>query len=115
LFEALHIRNPVSPFAQAVLAERRRQIEVEGWDSPHDDEHQRGELARAGGCYALKAHMHYTDPVGYVADPRAFMPNQWPWESEWWKPQGFRRDLVKAGALILAEGEKCDRSRRRPI
>ena len=29
-----------------------------------------------------------------------------------WKPAGFRRDIVKACALIVAEGEKFDRQRR---
>ncbi|ECW2960719.1 hypothetical protein F3X75_02065 [Salmonella enterica subsp. enterica] len=30
--------------------------------------------------------------------------------SEWWKPSSPRRDLVKAGALILAEIERGDRA-----
>jgi hypothetical protein len=29
---------------------------------------------------------------------------------EWWKPTNRRRDLVKAGALILAEIERLDRA-----
>lgn len=31
LVEALHIRRPLSPFMQAVIAERYRQVEVERW------------------------------------------------------------------------------------
>ncbi len=30
-----------------MLAERRRQVEAEGWTSEHDDEHDAGEMARA--------------------------------------------------------------------
>jgi hypothetical protein len=104
LFEALHIRRPLSAFMQAVIAERYRQIEAEGWSTEHDDhEHVVGALATAGAAYALNA--------GY---PTALAPpKDWPWADEWWKPAGFRRDLVKAAALILAEGEKFDRNRKR--
>src|SRR5690606_26807272 len=58
LFEALHIRRPLSPFMQAVVAERYRQQDVEGWDSAHDDEHARGDLARAGAAYLKQADCH---------------------------------------------------------
>lgn len=39
------------------------------------------------------------------------IPRQWPftWWLDWWKPTTYRRDLVKAGALILAEIERLDR------
>lgn len=102
VFEALHIRRPLSPFTQAVIAERFRQIEAEGWDAAHDDAHARGELAKAGSAYAAFAG---AGKLGGRA------PNLWPWEVEWFKPVGFRRDLVKGAALILAEGEKFDRAR----
>lgn len=111
LFEALHIRRPLSPFMQAVIAERYRQIEGEGWSSEHDDGHDAGQLAIAGGCYAMRAHFHLDESKNYGGD-RKYMPMQWPWSRDWWKPTGFRRDLVKAGALILAEGEKFDRNRK---
>lgn len=104
LFEALHIRRPLSAFMQAAIAERYRQIEVEGWSTEHDDQHKLGELARAGGCYAKNAG------IDRFAWPQH---SDWPWELDWWKPAGFRRDLVKAAALIIAEGEKFDRNRMR--
>lgn len=86
--------------ARDVLAERRRQVEAEGWSPDHDDEHDGGELAAAAGCYAHKAAgWNY-----YSARDR------WPWAMEWWKPSTPRRDLVKAGALILAEIERLDRA-----
>lgn len=101
LFEALHIRRPLSPFGQAVIAERFRQIEQEGWSHDHDDGHYTGELAMAGSFYARHAGMPAGEP-----------PHGWPWSAHWWKPAGFRRDLVKACALIIAEGEKFDRNRK---
>lgn len=106
IFEALHIRRPISPFMQAVIAERFRQIEQEGWSTDHDDAHDAGELARAGGCYAIAAG---ADDGG----ERFGVDWIWPWSWDWWKPTAFRRDLVKAGALIIAEGEKFDRNRKR--
>lgn len=102
VFEALHIRRPLSAFMQAVIAERLRQIEGEGWSQDHDDAHDAGELARAGSSYAVHAGGEKSDQL----------PIYWPWSAEWWKPAGFRRDLVKACALIVAEGEKFDRNRK---
>ncbi|MBR8123266.1 hypothetical protein KDW39_08900 [Burkholderia multivorans] len=85
--------------ARDVLAERRRQIDAEGWTAEHDDEHLMGDMALAGACYAIHAS-------GRSAH-NSFM---WPWPIEWWKPTTPRRDLVKAGALILAELERLDRA-----
>lgn len=83
-----------------VQAERRRQIEAEGWTPEHDDEHNGGELADAAACYALSAAGWST----YAARER------WPWPLEWWKPSTARRDLVKACSLALAEIERLDRA-----
>jgi len=33
----------------------------------------------------------------------------WPWNMVWWKPKNYRRDLVKAAALLVAEIERLDR------
>ena len=84
-----------------VLAERKRQVIAEGWTPGHDDEYEHGELADAAGCYALSSELF--DCAG---EP----PRPWPWPDEWWKPTNRRRDLVKAGALILAEIERLDRA-----
>lgn len=102
LFEFLHIRVPLSPALLAIAAERRRQIDTEGWTPEHDDDHKGGELARAGAAYAWVAGYRHPYP-----------PSCWPWEREWWKPQDKRRDLVRAGALIVAEIERFERSRKR--
>ena len=86
--------------AADVLDERRRQITEEGWTPEHDDEHAGFELARAGACYA-----EYGNWPAHSEVP----PNSWPWPAAWWKPSDYRRNLVKAAALILAEIERLDR------
>lgn len=100
-FEWLGWRIKLSPFLIAVIAERNRQPDVEGFDAAHDDKHDKGELARAGAMYLLHA--------GTVSET---MPRDWPWERDWWKPAGYRRDLVRGVALGIAEGDKFDRNRK---
>lgn len=44
--------------AHDVLAERRRQVDVEGWTIDHDDKHANGEMASAAACYVTApAHL----------------------------------------------------------
>lgn len=78
-----------------VLAERRRQVEDEGFTPEHDDAHRNGELAKAATCYA-------------TVWPLA--ASYWPWDLKWWKPGTVRRNLVKAAALLVAEIERLDRA-----
>lgn len=83
--------------------ERSRQIVVEGWSPGHDDSHDCGEMAMAAAAYALP------DDYRGCCDPDA--PLHWPWAAEWWKPSPDDRirELVKAGALIVAEIERLQR------
>jgi hypothetical protein len=83
--------------ATDVLAERLRQVEEEGWTPEHDDQHNVRELSAAAECYAGAASKHDGCPA------------IWPWDEAWWKPKDYRHNLVKAGALILAEIERLDR------
>lgn len=89
-----------------VLAERRRQIESEGWTPEHDDAHENGALARAAACYAIGQTL---DRKGSKARS---IPDWslWPWDAKWWKPRSHRENLVRSGALILAEIERLDRA-----
>lgn len=81
-----------------IAAERARQVSAEGWTPEHDDEHSDFQMARAAGVYALGVwHVHL-----------ALAPF-WPWELRWWKVKSPRRDLIRAGALIVAEIERLDR------
>jgi hypothetical protein len=92
------------PIAE-IAAERRRQIEVEDWTPEHDDEHTHGELAIAAACYSV--------PLSGRA-LQGFIRAYWPWNQSWWKPTTRRRNLIKAGALIVAEIERLDRLEPKP-
>jgi len=99
-----------SAAALDVLAERRHQIEAEGWTPEHDDTHTGGEMAIAAAAYVLGV----STLSGRVKDGKRFLPwtyRVWPraWDLKWWKPTNRRRNLVKAGAFILAEIERLDR------
>lgn len=80
--------------AQLILAERRRQIEVEGFDSAHDAGHGTA-LAHAAMCYIIAS----------LPNNATVKPILWPFDAEYWKPTPGDpiRMLVKAGALIAAE------------
>ncbi|HIE2373826.1 TPA: hypothetical protein ACXLBU_006587 [Pseudomonas aeruginosa] len=96
-----NITAPAGQVPQAwldVQAERRRQITAEGWTPEHDDLYCAAELPRAAAAYILNG-----------ANDEA--PAIWPFSAKWWKPTSARRDLIKAGALILAEIERLDRAR----
>lgn len=83
-----------------IVAERSRQISSEGWTPEHDDANTHNEMPLAAACYA-------------IGDIRAAAFYKiWPeqWDVKWWKPTNRRRDLVKAGALIVAEIERLDRA-----
>lgn len=97
-----------------VLAERKRQIDTEGWTPEHDDQHRGGELVHAASCYALQAVERAwllgteNGEINYRQDA---LPRDWPdsWAEEWWKPKNPRRDLVRAAAMLIAEIERIDR------
>ena len=101
--------DAISQAARDVLAERQRQVSAEGWDDINDDCNDRAELAQAAACYALSGTP--ADEAVFIhgrwKDPRDLF---WPWDRAWWKPTNRRRDLDKAGALILAEIERLDRA-----
>ncbi|MFF6644169.1 hypothetical protein ACET4I_09490 [Pseudomonas aeruginosa] len=88
-----------------VQAERRRQVEAEGWTPEHDDAHSYGQMARAAACYALAGSSAPNDGTAALLVSLA-----WPWDEQWWKPSTARRDMVKACALALAEIERLDRA-----
>lgn len=80
-----------------VQAERRRQVEAEGWTPEHDDLYCAAELPRAAAAYILNG-----------ANDEA--PAIWPFSAKWWKPRDARSNYVRASALILAEIERLDRA-----
>jgi len=82
----------------AIADERDRQLKVEGWTNQQDDTYTQGELALAAASYILYA-TGKPGPSGAL----------WPWIPKWFKPKNQRRDLVRAGALIVAELERVAR------
>lgn len=84
-----------SPAAADVLAERHRQIVVKGWTPEHDDTYI--------GCELAAAAISYTEPME--------AENYWPadWHDDSFRPSDYRRNLVKAAALLIAELERVDR------
>ena len=98
--------SEMSKAAGDVLAERKRQIEAEGWTPEHDDAHTEGQLAKAASCYAAAGGL--SDDARSLLG-RQFPPARWPWDDKWWKPKNRRRDLLRAAALLIAEIERLDR------
>jgi len=105
--------------AKLIAAERKRQVEEEGYTPQHDDNYGYepvrteggADLAVAAACYAdphdledmriSPLHLGHTQPV----------PRRWPWHPDHYKPTGDRiRDLTKAGALIAAEIDRLQRA-----
>ena len=97
--EVARYREAQNQAAADVLAERARQVSAEGWSADHDDAHFDGAIARAAASYALAS-------AGYLH----LGAEIWPWDAKWLKSTNQRRDLVKAGALIIAEIERLDRA-----
>lgn len=90
---------------ELIAAERKRQIEAEGWTPEHDDTHDAGELALTAACYALAADARKYPIVGDLVS------DLWPFGSCDYKPtpDDRIRELVKAGALIAAEIDRLQR------
>lgn len=81
--------------------ERSRQILCKGWTPEHDDAHTDGELARAAGAYAIG------DQELLDASGERIAEILWPFEDHKFRPkENSLRNLVKAGALIVAECER---------
>lgn len=89
-----------------VLNERLRQQNEEGWTPEHDDALTDFQLARYAREYVM--HAGYNNKVRRDRErrgPTALHASA----MAWFKPSTRRRDLVKAGALILAEIDRLDR------
>lgn len=103
-----HVDDIKTKAVRDVLAERRRQVEVEGWTPEHDDKHSSGGMAVAAACYTLNG----TSPTRF-GPQRVSLEHLWRWAGwgvAWFKPKNRRRDLIRAAALLLAEIERLDRA-----
>ena len=93
----------MSKSTKDVLAERHRQQDKLGWTPEHDDKHEDYSLSGAARCYM---HPHNATELSNISE---YVPRGWPWCKRWWKPKTYRENLVRAGALIIAEIERLDR------
>lgn len=86
-----------------IAAERKRQLEKEGWSEMHDDDHVLGEMAITAACYAAN---------GTAAEVTVNGGDAFPWGSchDKRRKHGRIRQLVIAGALIAAEIDRLQRS-----
>lgn len=104
-----------NPAWNAVLQERCRQVQGEGYCVEHDDKYTRGELGAAALCYVEEAYAQVVDRARQAME-RTFVtygivPDIWPWPPESWKPtDNPRRNLEKGLALGLAELERLART-----
>lgn len=92
-----------------VTQERTRQalpvaVGGEGHDADHDDTHDGGELAEAAAAYATSREVIRQEAWPFFG-PTPLMPN-------YGDDDGRVSDLVRAGALILAELDRLNRAAR---
>ena len=79
-----------------IAKERARQ--TKRYSLRHDDEYKADELTRAAIHYAT---------AGLLSNELSGV--KWPWDLRAWKPEGHRRNLIRAAALIVADIERYDR------
>jgi hypothetical protein len=82
---------------EAIAEERERQISEEGYDAHYDDFYSANQLGYAAACYAAGTRVSSAGT------------DVWPWDEKHWKPRTARENLVRAGALIVAELERLER------
>jgi hypothetical protein len=95
------MKGEVMTGIERIAAERKRQIEEEGFTAEHDFQWSKGELVKAAICYL------YPGNESVSRWQKIF----WPWKAKWWKPSPNNRirDLEKSGALIAAEIDRLQR------
>jgi hypothetical protein len=127
---AIPNRSKAMTGVDLITAERRRQIEQEGWPPEHDDEHDDASLALAAICYAAPRHVYVADVFANGVQFRDPWPHSWALYhdkrfaylagrknpgTELPGPETYTHQqrislLVKAGALIAAEIDRLERA-----
>jgi len=87
--------------AERIAAERKRQIEIEGWTTEHDTQHTDESLGLAAACYSSPVPIFVHEHCG----PHHHFMDPWPWSGGWDKrgKHDRIRQLEIAGALCAAE------------
>jgi hypothetical protein len=98
--------------AHELLAECERQVAEEGYTPKHDERHPFRDFAAAtaAAAYAWSAYVRAFN----ASNPREQFSTvgaglHWTWDMASFKPKDERRDLVRAGALIIKAIERHDR------
>jgi hypothetical protein len=113
---------------ELIAEERKRQIEIEGWDKKHDSLHSHGQMIGAAACYAVNAlnKSHTSDfarvQIYGIPEPQETLHgvkyptkgewvDAWPWDKRWDKREKHDaiRSLTIAGALIAAELDRLNK------
>jgi hypothetical protein len=94
-----------------VLDERNRQINSKGYDEHHDNVYTQNELIRAADSYVSNVIQrgwvyNENNPEKYQKEE---VPEYFPFDDCFWKPENPRKDLVKAVAMLIAELERIER------
>lgn len=115
----------VSHAVKMIADERQRQVSKEGWTPEHDNEHTEGDLALAAACYAapipIRGEVTSTVQCGcreascehtFGIIEKKEWKDPWPWDKKWDKREKHDRirQLVIAGALIVAEIDRLNRA-----
>lgn len=96
--------------AESVLASRDRQTLAYGRTSDHDDKYVNGELAAMACFYAMPPdRREWLTNDAFDTFTERLIPENWVFKYR----DDRRRELVKAGALLLAEIERLDRAEER--
>lgn len=117
------VRNWRRLILAEVGAERRHQIEDNGYTAVEDDGYENGELARAAAAMLLVGSLDERDRAWFDPDAPATARSQYGWKlvdrvrSLWpfpnlpkWK--GRREDMIRGLAMGVAEVERLDRAAR---
>ena len=91
-----------------IAEERKRQIEVKGYDEQHDSEHKVSELIDAAMAYVDAARSDYMNeteglhPEVLEQHYDSIKQLTWRWDDKSFKPTTCLKDLIKAGAFVAA-------------
>jgi|GEM_PF-5534412 len=111
---------PETTGVDLIAAERRRQVEVEGFDAVRDDRCRRGELAQAAAYYAFPGdevstglpHKWGTGSLS-ISLQRLLFPSGWSLNGREKARHDRIRQLTIAGALCAAEIDRLLREQAR--
>lgn len=114
---------------ELIADERQRQLDEEGWDAKHDEQHTTGELALVAALYATPIPLYSMEKSGSGNSGCYKLLDPWPWfdrvevtrygdgsttQVPAWdkrKKHSRLRKLVIAGALIAAEIDRLQRGK----